>query len=91
MHKHQERKFHSRVLSFRSTVSSAHFHMIVQKILQLCKEMNFHWCAGIPNEATTADGKTMRTTNHFQSHSHPREKIVKIAILDHVHTALSSI
>ena len=45
-------KFHSRVLSSipppSPPVSPAHFHMIVQKILQLCKEMIF--TSGIPNE-----------------------------------------
>ena len=77
--------FHCQLCSFSH--DSAKDFATVQR-----NEFSLVWCAGIPNEATTtADGKTMRTTNHFQSQSHPREKIVKIAILDHVHTALSSV
>ena len=73
-----ERKFHSRVLSsIPPSVSSAHFHMIVQKILQLCKEMIF--TSGIPNEDCVGKKEQWEetaTTNHFQSSS--KEKLLKV-------------
>ena len=51
--------------------------MIVQKILQLCKEMIF--TSGIPNEDCVGKKEQWEetaTTNHFQSSS--KEKLLKV-------------
>ena len=73
-------KFHSRVLSSipppSPPVSPAHFHMIVQKILQLCKEMIF--TSGIPNEDCVGGNNEKMLPQITSNHLYQREIVKKI-------------
>lgn len=80
-------KFHSRVLSSipppSPPVSPAHFHMIVQKILQLCKEMIF--TSGIPNEDCVGGNNEKMlpqiTSNHLPKRSCKKDTLHQVCTI----------